>query len=245
MASHADAIALHARGPHILAAETEGAVAFARAIGLRLEIVDFDPLAVPEVATTSRLRCYGCKKALVAALRQRLRELGEEDRTLCDGSNADDLATWRPGLRALEEGHVLSPLAAAGLAKAEIRRLALAEGMPMPAHGPRPCLLTRYAYGLAPDREELARLADVEARLLALAGENGERPDFRVRLTPSPVLQVAGADDAWLEEAGAILAGGGFAPFRVLACEHVSGFYDAAPGGGPGSGKAAGKREGD
>ena len=224
-----DVLALHAAGPHVLPRETAGARAFANAVGLRLVVLDFDPLPVPEVAVTSRERCYGCKKALLAAMRDTLDALGEGDRTLCDGTNADDTAVFRPGLRALHEAGARSPLAEAGWTKARIRARAREVGLPLPAGRSRPCLLTRYAYGLTPDRESLATLARVESELLDLPtppGPDGQIPDFRVRLTPAPVLQVAGADPAWIEAAAACLERHGLAPFTLLTGDHVSGFYD-------------------
>ena len=88
-----DVLALHARGPHIPPEESAQAAQWARENALPLLLVDFDPLALPEVAANSRGRCYGCKKGLITALRAALRERGGERdksrRLLCDGSNAD------------------------------------------------------------------------------------------------------------------------------------------------------------
>ena len=95
-----DVLALHARGPHIPPEESAQAAQWARENSLPLLLVDFDPLALPEVAANSRERCYGCKKGLITTLRMALRETeGERDesrRLLCDGSNADDLRALRP-----------------------------------------------------------------------------------------------------------------------------------------------------
>ena len=60
-----DVLALHARGPHIPPEESAQAAQWARENSLPLLLVDFDPLALPEVAANSRERCYGCKKGLI------------------------------------------------------------------------------------------------------------------------------------------------------------------------------------
>lgn len=74
---------------------------------LPLLLVDFDPLALPEVAANSRERCYGCKKGLIVTLRMALRETeserDESRRLLCDGAMPTNLRAFRPGLRALAE----------------------------------------------------------------------------------------------------------------------------------------------
>ena len=108
--------------------------------------------------------------------------------TLCDGSNASDRESYRPGLRALEELGVRSPLAEAGLSKDDIHRLAAHTGMDRPDQQARPCLLTRFAYGLAPTAEALAALDEAEyavAGLLAADGP-GPAPEFRLRLVAGP-----------------------------------------------------------
>lgn len=127
-----DVLALHARGPHHSAGRERAGRAMGAGELPPLLLVDFDPLALPEVAANSRERCYGCKKGLIATLRMALRETeserDESRRLLCDGSNADDLRAFRPGLRALAEAGVRSPLAEAGLSKETIRALAASTG---------------------------------------------------------------------------------------------------------------------
>lgn len=167
--SGCDVLAVHARGPHIPAGESAHALAWAKARGLPLLVVDFDPLCLPEVSTNSRQRCYACKTGLLAAIGAALTRVGQQGRVLCDGSNADDLGAFRPGLRALQEAGVVSPLAESGMDKAAIRAAARATGLDDPDQRARPCLLTRLAYGLEPDADVLARLAAVEEALAGLA----------------------------------------------------------------------------
>lgn len=234
LASGCDVVALHGEGPHVPAGESAAAREWAQARGLRILTFVHDPLALPEVAANSRERCYACKRALIAGMRGTLAAAGEAGRALCDGGNADDQRAFRPGLRAVAEARVRSPLAEAGLTKAAIRELARATGLDRPDQAARPCLLTRLAYGMRPDAALLARLAAAEAALAALdAADRGARGpeggfgDFRLRLAPEPVLQCARLPERLAAAAEAILAEQGFAPFSVLTGGAVSGFFDA------------------
>ena len=224
-----DVLAVHVFGPHIPAQESAGATAWAQQRGLPLRTARFDPLALPEVATNSPKRCYDCKTGLVHLLRGELAALACEGQghVLCDGTNADDLQAYRPGLRALEEGCVRSPLAEAGLSKAAIREAARATGLDRPDQRARPCLLTRMAYGMRPDAPTLARLAAAEDDL-AKAGPLG---DFRLRLTPDAVLQAESMPDSLLQQVQNILQHHGFWPCKMEIGGSVSGFYDAGGAG--------------
>ncbi len=243
-----DVLAVHVYGPHIPPQESAGAAAWARERGLRLHTARFDPLALAEVETNSPQRCYGCKTGLVALLRGELAPMAEaHDRVLCDGTNADDLQAYRPGLRALEEGRVRSPLAEAGLTKAQVREAARATGLDRPWQRARPCLLTRLAYGMRPEADTLARLAAAEADLAALGatasaqgaaqvvpeeGSVGALGDFRLRLTPEPVLQAEKLPEELLHELRNILIRHGFWPCGLEAGGNISGFYDAGNSAG-------------
>lgn len=234
LAAGCDVVALHGEGPHVPAEESAAARDWARARGLRLITFVHDPLALPEVEANSRERCYACKRALIAGMRAALAAAGEDGRLLCDGGNADDQRAFRPGLRAVAEARVRSPLAEAGLTKAAIRELARATGLDRPDQAARPCLLTRLAYGMRPDAALLARVAAAEAALAALDtadreanGPAGGFGDFRLRLASAPVLQCVRLPERLAPTAGAILAEQGFVPFSVVAGGAVSGFFDA------------------
>ena len=224
-----DVLAVHVFGPHIPPQESAGATAWAQQRGLPLHTARFDPLALPEVDTNSPQRCYGCKTGLVNLLRAELAAMtGQgQGRVLCDGTNADDLLAYRPGLRALEEGRVRSPLAEAGLSKAAIREAARATGLDRPEQRARPCLLTRMTYGMRPDAATLARLAAAEEELAA-AGPLG---DFRLRLTPEPVLQAENLPDTLRQQVQGILQSHGFWPCKMEIGGSISGFYDAGGAG--------------
>ena len=168
---------LHVTGPHI-GEDREEVLAWAGARGLDCRVLNFDPLTVPEVAAGSRYRCYGCKKALFSLLREMSQGL-----PLCDGTNHSDLEAgqWRPGLIALRELGVASPLAEAALGKPEIRAIARATGMDRPDQKPEPCLLTRLPYGMRPRSEVLERLLHGERAAKAALAAMG-RPEAACRL---------------------------------------------------------------
>ena len=125
--------------------EAEDARRRAVALGARHETVELDLRAHPEVLANPADRCYLCKRLVFTALRRRADELGLP--VLADATQADDLGERRPGLRALRELGVASPLADAGLGKAEIRALSAALGIEGADRPSAPCLATRVPFG--------------------------------------------------------------------------------------------------
>ena len=186
----------HIRGPHVQWAESAEALTWARARGFGITLVSLNPLTVPEVRANSKLRCYHCKRFLFTTLLEAVSAhpaFAGQKPILCDGSNHSDLDALRPGLRALEELGVRSPLAEAGLSKEDIRRLAARTGLDRPDQHARPCLLTRFAYGLMPTPEVLAALEAAENSLdRLLAAHAPHVPEFRLRLVAGPDLASSG-----------------------------------------------------
>ncbi len=217
--------ALTAVGAHMPREEAEAAAAWATRRGVEHLFIPVDVLAEPEVAANSRERCYACKLLIFSRLKDAAGGFA-----LADGTNADDTQSYRPGLRALRELGIRSPLAETGLSKAEIRRLALETGLDRPEQAARPCLLTRLEYGLRPSEEILARLAEAEFALAAAgAGE------FRLRLRAGapPLLQLAATPKPALRRAlSAVLRERGFENAEMLADVPVSGYFDARGKGG-------------
>lgn len=185
----------HITGPHVPEEETLAARQWAEARGLPLLLLPVNPLALEGVRSNSPQRCYYCKTELFSRLREAVNNHGELGAyTICDGTNADDCGMYRPGLRALEELGIRSPLAEAGIGKPLIRSLGRSMGLDNPEQAARPCLLTRFAYDVPASPPALQSLAVAEARIAALlaqwAGAEGEGreqgkviPDFRLRLT--------------------------------------------------------------
>lgn len=102
-------------------------------------------------------RCYRCKKYLFEAIKAEAAQSGAA--VVLEGTNADDLKQYRPGLKALKELGIRSPLKEAGFTKAEVRRLSEAYGISVANRPSAPCLATRFPYG---DRLTLDRLKNVE-----------------------------------------------------------------------------------
>lgn len=138
-------------------------LAVARGMGLDVLPLTFDfqdSLKVPEVRENGKERCYYCKSNMMKHLRTRAREQGYD--ILCDGTNADDRKQYRPGLRALEELGVRSPIGEAGITKEELRAIGRELGLPVASKPSSPCLLTRFPYDTYVTDEMIAAVGTAE-----------------------------------------------------------------------------------
>ena len=130
------------RTPYIPTAEIEEAVDFARKYSINHKIIDFN---FPEQIRFNPVdRCYTCKKSLFTDLVTFAGENGF--RYVIDGTNADDIGSFRPGLKALRELEIRSPLLESGLTKNDIRDISLRQGLPFWDKPAMACLLTRIPY---------------------------------------------------------------------------------------------------
>jgi uncharacterized protein len=129
----------------------------------------------PRYAANPSNRCYFCKAELWSLLVPIANARGIT--TVVDGTNADDLGDHRPGALAATEQRVESPLAIAGMTKAEIRYLSQQRGIPTWSQPSSPCLSSRIPYGTSVTRDRLGRIERAEAALRAL----GISGDLRVR----------------------------------------------------------------
>lgn len=155
--------------------ELEDAKRLCEQIGVKLNVIQLDALADPRVAANPANRCYYCKVGLFGALRARAKADGYD--LLLDGTNASDDAGDRPGMKALREMEVRSPLRECGLTKAMIRQESRKAGLftwDKPAYA---CLATRVPTGRTITPELLRRVEGAETALFALGFT-----DFRVRL---------------------------------------------------------------
>ena len=134
------------------------------------EILTMDELAVPEMHNNPKLRCYFCKKALYTRMLDFARKKGA--RVLLEGSNEDDLHVYRPGLQAVKELGVISPLAECGVTKTEVRKLAAEYELPVANRPSAPCLATRLPYGTELDLELLKRIDEAENYLKKFGWRN-------------------------------------------------------------------------
>lgn len=108
-------------------------------------------------------RCYLCKRHLFLKMKERADELGVG--VILEGTNEDDLHAYRPGIQALRELQIVSPLAEARLTKAEVRRMAGEYGLPSAGKPSTPCLATRFPYGTELSYEKMAQVEKGEAFL--------------------------------------------------------------------------------
>lgn len=134
------------------------------------EVLTLDELAVPEMHDNPVKRCYYCKKALYTKMLDFAREMGAG--VLLEGSNEDDLHVYRPGLQAVKELGVISPLAECGVTKAEVRKLAAEYEIPVADRPSAPCLATRLPYGTEIDLELLKRIDEAENYLKKFGWKN-------------------------------------------------------------------------
>lgn len=155
-----------------------------------MKIIELDVLVDARVKKNPADRCYFCKQAIFSAILAAARADGFA--CIIDGTNASDDASDRPGMRALREMQVLSPLRSCGVTKAQLRELSRDAGLftwNKPAYA---CLATRIPTGTEIRDEMLQRVERAEAALAALGFS-----DFRVRLQENAArleLTVAGMD---------------------------------------------------
>jgi uncharacterized protein len=131
-------------------------------------VLPHDDLAVEAIVANPPDRCYHCKFTRFDRLLTVAR--AEDYPRLLHGENADDAGDYRPGRRAAEELGVRAPLREAGLAKAEVRALARARGLPNWDRPADACLASRFPYGTRLTAEGLARVEAAEATLRRLWG---------------------------------------------------------------------------
>ena len=146
----------------------------ARVIGAELVVVESDELDDPDFVSNPPERCYVCKSRMLSELRRVADSRGLE--AVVEGSVVDDAGDYRPGMRAVFELGVRSPLREAGFTKAEVRALSKDMGLATWDAPSSPCLATRLPYGTAITVERLRRIEQAE-ELLAELGIKG----FRVR----------------------------------------------------------------
>lgn len=168
------ALAVTARSGVVPQRDIAEAEEFCRKQGIRHLYFDFDELQVPGFAENPPDRCYICKKTLFSNF---LRIAQENGAVLCEGSNMDDLGDYRPGLRALAELKVQSPLRTAELTKEEIRLLSHKLQLPTWDKPSFACLASRFVYGERITAEKLAAVDKAEQLLWELGFKQ-----FRVRV---------------------------------------------------------------
>lgn len=158
-----EAVAITARSSTYPERELKAARDLARLIGIKHLEIDSEELDIEGFAENNRNRCFYCKSELFEKLGEKARELGLNH--VAEGSNIDDLGDYRPGLRAVAEQGVHSPLREAGLTKQDVRTLSHAYGLPTWNKPAFACLSSRFPYGETITREKLNQIDQAEQYL--------------------------------------------------------------------------------
>ncbi len=144
--------------------EIEEAKRFCEQRGIKHVVCKVDPLQDERYRKNGPDRCYFCKHGIFSEIKKIARENGIE--YIAEGSNMDDLGDYRPGLRAVEELEVKSPLRQAGLYKADIRDISKAMGLPTWSKPAYACLASRFVYGEEITQEKLNMIDKAEQFLI-------------------------------------------------------------------------------
>ena len=160
------AIAVTARSHSFPKRELNEATAFCEKEGIRQFVIDSEELSIEGFSQNPKNRCYLCKHELFTKIKEVASENGIE--YVAEGSNIDDNGDYRPGLKAVEELGIKSPLRYAGLTKADIRELSKEMGLPTWDKPSFACLASRFVYGETIDEKKLGMVDRAEQLLLDL-----------------------------------------------------------------------------
>lgn len=143
------------------AGDMKNAGKVAEELGGEHVILKIDELEQDDIRQNPPNRCYLCKRHLFSQLKEFGKEKGGGN--FVDGTNADDLKEYRPGLRALKELDIISPLAECSMTKEDVRQMASEYGISSAKRPSAPCMATRLPYGANLDYEILGRIEKGEA----------------------------------------------------------------------------------
>lgn len=150
--------------------ESEQARRMAEDMGAVFEEIRVDEFEQAGITDNPVDRCYRCKSYMFRNLQNRAKELGID--IIMDGTNEDDLHVYRPGVKALKELGIASPLAECGVTKAQVRKLLKEYGISAAEKPSMPCLATRFPYGTHLTKEALHRVDEAEGYLRELGFYN-------------------------------------------------------------------------
>jgi pyridinium-3,5-biscarboxylic acid mononucleotide sulfurtransferase len=167
-------IAVTAVSPLQPTSEVQEAFKVARSLGVRHYRVDSREMTHGEFVRNDHNRCYVCKKIIFSDILKMTKGMGITE--VAHAANVDDLADFRPGMKATRELHVLSPLIDAEMTKSDIRELSRRMGLPTWNKPSAACLASRIPYGTPITTGSLEKIEAAESVLAAL-GFKG----FRVR----------------------------------------------------------------
>ncbi len=160
------AVGMTAVSPSLAPYEKEAAVAVAKQIGARHELVESHEIERPGYVANASDRCFHCKSELYDIAEQKKQQWGLD--VVLNGTNVDDLGDHRPGLDAARNASVRSVLVELGFTKADVRRCAQLIGLTVWDKPASACLSSRIPYGTEVTRERLAQIGGLEAELRSL-----------------------------------------------------------------------------
>ena len=140
----------------------------AKEIGIDHRVIEYDELENPEFVKNDGMRCYHCRTELGQHLAEEAKKAGIA--LIVDGTNADDLTDYRPGIRALRENGVRSPMVELGITKAEIREIAKSFGLSIYDKPSNACLASRIPAGSKVTYEKLQRIESAEIIVKTIFG---------------------------------------------------------------------------
>lgn len=187
-------LAVTVRSPVESIGDVDSAIALAEQVGFPLRIMDFDDLTNPAFVANPPDRCYICKQSRFEQIQKIA--VAEGYKHLVEGSNADDLADYRPGRQAVIENGVISPLQELGYTKNEIRALARALELQIWDRPSAPCLATRFPYGSPITQSRLRQVAAGENYLQSLGFQSvrvrHHAQLVRIEVAPHEIERLAG-----------------------------------------------------
>lgn len=152
------------------AKEVDQARTVAKEVGADFFVLQMDELNKAGILKNPVDRCYLCKKYLFGELKKEAEKLGA--RIILEGTNEDDLHVYRPGIRAIKELGIISPLAEAKMTKQDVRALAEEYGISVSKKASTPCLATRFPYGTFLSYEKMHKVEQGEGFLKSLGMYN-------------------------------------------------------------------------
>jgi len=150
--------------------EYNAAQSLAQKLGVHLKTIEIDVLSNSDVANNSAERCYFCKHTIFSLLKKEAESRNIQH--MLEGSNADDISDYRPGLKAIKELNFKSPLHDVGLTKKEIRLLSQEFGLPTWQKPSLACLASRIPYGTEITSQKLTEVEKAEDILFAYGISN-------------------------------------------------------------------------
>jgi uncharacterized protein len=187
--------------------EKESAREVAKFLKVDMQVIKKDPLACDDVRSNPPDRCYFCKKGNFTSVLELAKKIKFD--AVAEGSNADDVGDYRPGMKAVVELGLLSPLLAAGLGKEEIRQIARAVHLPNAERPSSPCLATRVAYGVELTGDMIAAIAlaegEIKANLPGVATVRARLHEggvLRIEIDPPSLARILSTDARALLDLG-------------------------------------------